>query len=68
MKFAIAALLGATVHGFAKNIKGSPCLLRTNNGPQEGNVRTPLEPLEDLPEQVLWNNINGTSYLTNIRN
>jgi cathepsin X len=24
--------------------------------------------MADLPEQVLWNNVNGTSYLTNIRN
>ena len=34
MKFAIAALLGATVHGLVKNIKGSPCLVRNmSNGP-----------------------------------
>jgi len=24
--------------------------------------------MDDLPEQILWNNHNGTNYLTNIRN
>lgn len=31
------------------------------------NVREPLTPVDDLPEQWIWNDINGTNYLTNIR-
>jgi cathepsin X len=31
-------------------------------------VHTPLVHSTDLPEQWLWNDVNGTNYLTNVRN
>ena len=63
MKFAIAALLGATA--FA--MKGEPCRIRNPNR-AEPRIKDPLVPMNDLPTQKLWNNVDGTSYLTNIRN
>ena len=63
MKFAIAALLGATA--FA--MKGEPCRIRNPNRAAP-RIKDPLVPMDDLPTQKLWNNVDGTSYLTNIRN
>ena len=68
MKFAVAALLGASVFGLRRNIKGSPCLVRSSNEPQPGLIKTPLTPMDDLPKSFVWNNVDGTNYLTNIRN
>jgi len=67
MKYTAIALACASVQAGTKVSKESPC--RVSNGlPQPGNVITPLEPVEDLPEQWIWNNIEGVSYLTNLRN
>ena len=44
-----------------------PCRIENSNrGPP--HVREALEHLADLPEQVLWNNVNGTNFLTNVWN
>jgi cathepsin X len=64
--FTVSALLGALV--VAKNFGH----VRPERMPQD-NVRTPLKPLKDLPEQVLWNdmtvaNTNATNFLTNVYN
>lgn len=32
------------------------------------NVRTPLIPVNDAPATWSWNNVNGTNFLTNVRN
>ena len=34
----------------------------------EDYVRTPLTHLKDLPDEFLWNDNNGTNYLTNVFN
>ena len=68
MKFAIACIL--SVAAFAKMRKVShetPCRIRNPNRAPE-RVHTPLVHMEELPSEVLWNNYNGTSYVTNIRN
>ena len=31
-------------------------------------VRKALVPVNDIPETWIWNNVNGTNYLTNVRN
>jgi hypothetical protein len=31
-------------------------------------VRKPLVHVTDIPETWIWNNVNGTNYLTNVRN
>lgn len=31
-------------------------------------VREPLLPLATLPKQIFWNDVNGTNFLTNVRN
>jgi cathepsin X len=40
----------------------------SNGLPQPGNIIKPLEPVDDLPEQWIWNNVEGVNYLTNLRN
>jgi len=32
------------------------------------NVRKALVPTNDVPETWIWNNVNGTNFLTNVRN
>ena len=73
MKYATyLALVGvSTTEAASKNLKfidpSAPC--RKSNGlPKKDLIKSPLKPVKDLPEQYIWNNIDGTSYLTNIRN
>ena len=64
--FALAALVAAVC---ARNRKVSvdyPSYIP--NFTEQGVVREPLTPVNDLPEQWIWNNVNGTNYLTNVRN
>ena len=68
MKFAISALLGATVIATGRKVsKSAPCRVRNLNR-AEPRIIAPLVPMNDLPTQALWNNIDGVSYLTNVRN
>ena len=64
--FALAALVAAVS---ARNRKVSvdyPSYIP--NFTEQGVVRETLTPVNDLPEQWIWNNINGTNFLTNVRN
>ena len=68
MKFTAQALLLAS-SAYAKKFidPESPCR-RVSTEKKEENVTEPLAPVENLPEQWIWNNIEGVNYLTNIRN
>jgi hypothetical protein len=67
MKFAVFCLIASTAEALKYINPDAPCR-KVSNEPQLGNVREPLTPVEDLPEQFLWNNVNGTNFLTNLRN
>ena len=71
MKFAVFALLAASVSAKGKNLKfvdpSAPCR-KSSGKPQPGLIKKPLEPVESLPDQWLWNDIEGVNYLTNLRN
>ena len=66
--FAVAALM--SVCAFAKLRRASldaPCRVKSMNR-AEPRIKTPLEPVNDLPSQWLWNNVDGVNMVTNIRN
>jgi len=63
---AVALLIGST-QALKYIDPVHPCR-KTSPGPKLGNVRKPLEPVKDLPETYIWNNIDGVNYLTNLRN
>jgi len=70
MKFAVFALLAtasATEQLRKYVMPGAPCRKKSTE-PQPGLIKTPLEPVKDLPEQWIWNDVKGTNYLTNLRN
>jgi hypothetical protein len=65
--FAISAIL--SVAALAENRKidpSQPCRIRGERA--EPRIITPLEPMSDLPDSMLWNDVNGRNFLTNIRN
>ena len=63
MKTFAAAIIASTALAIIEH----PCRIRNpNRAPPK--ILQALEPLEDLPEQVLWNNVNGKNYLTNVFN
>jgi len=70
MKFETLSLLVSVTYA-EKNRRytdaSSPC--RVSNGlPQPGHIIKPLEPVSDLPETHIWNNVDGVNYLTNLKN
>ncbi len=66
--FAVTALLSVVSLAALRKIDPEqPCRVRNLNR-ADPIVKTPLTPVADLPAQTLWNNVNGTNYLTNIRN
>ena len=65
--FAVIALLSVTAFGLRKIDPEAPCRRRSLNR-RAPRINKPLEPVNDLPAQWLWNDVEGTSYLTNIRN
>jgi len=72
MKYTELALLVSVAYA-KKNAKytspDSPCRKPTLTVEQKtGYVREPLQPVADLPEQHIWNDVDGVNYLTNIRN
>ena len=67
MKFTIACLLAVAAVANRKVSHETPCRVRNLNRAAP-RVHTPLNPMAELPKEVLWNNVNGVSYLTNIRN
>jgi len=70
MKYATMSLLLATAQaGNRKVDPESPCRTSTYlSKPMPGYVREPLQDVEDLPENWLWNSVDGVNYLTNLRN
>merc|ERR1719329_1680155 len=66
MKYATMSLLLATAQ--AGNRKGdleSPCRTSTYlSKPMPGYVREPLQDVEDLPENWLWNSVDGVNEVT----
>ena len=66
--FAIAALLGAVSLAALRRIDPEAPCRRSSGNRAEPRIKTPLEPVNDLPAQWNWNNIDGVNYVTNIRN
>lgn len=70
MKFETLTLLVSASYA-KKNLKYidpvHPCR-KTSGKPQPGYVVKALEPVADLPDQHIWNNVDGVNYLTNLRN
>ena len=68
-KLTLALLLGS-VMAAEKTLKKvdpkHPCR-KSSNKPKPGNARQPLTAVE-LPETLIWNDVEGVNYLTNIRN
>ena len=60
----VAALLLAGV--VAQRDNGAPCRVKSKV-PIEPVVRSQLTPVE-LPENFVWNNVNGVNYMTNLKN
>ena len=70
MRFAVFALI-ATASATEEVRKfvhpDAPCR-KVSAEPKVENVREPLQHVEDLPEQWIWNDVEGVNYLTNLRN
>jgi len=67
--FAVCALLGAAslAHITRRCDPKHPCRIRNlNRG--EPRIHTALTPVNDLPAQWEWTNVDGKSLVTNIRN
>lgn len=70
--FCIFALLAGAVYASHEKPRlkfvdpSAPCRKKSSR-PILSNALVPLEPVT-APEQWIWNDIDGTSYLTNIRN
>ncbi len=65
MKTTIAALLFAGA--FALHNKGTPCRVKSSTI-IEPVVKSTLKHVEIPDTNFVWNNINGVSYLTNLKN
>ena len=66
MRFAALMLLLCTAEA-SRIDRTAPCR-KPSTKPKIENVREPLVPVDDLPDNLNWNSVNGTNYLTNIRN
>jgi cathepsin X len=72
MKYAAyLALVGVSAKAGSKNLKfvdpEAPCR-KSDGKPKIELVKKPLEPVDDIPETFIWNNVDDVNYLTNIRN
>jgi len=68
---ALLVLLGVAVHASDKpklryNDPSQPCH-KASPRPLTSNIRKPLEKVS-LPDQHIWNNVDGVNYLTQLRN
>ena len=45
----------------------TPCRRKAST-PIKDHIKEPLQPVSDIPDNWVWNDINGVNYLTNIRN
>lgn len=69
-KFAAIALLGATVFADAERRRvtdDQPCEVKPDIMP-EVRVLKPLIPVNSVPANWDWSNVDGVNYLTNMRN
>ena len=57
-----------TIAVLASSVMARESCYKPTDKPKTGFIKKPLEPVDDLPREQIWNNINGTNYLTNIRN
>ena len=64
--FAVALIASTAIAG-RYGLIDNPCRIRNENRVPP-RVHTELEILEDLPEQVLWSNVDGKNFLTNVFN
>jgi len=62
--FVIALFFGVSLAGLRD--AGKPCRRKSLKHIQPV-VKNPLKPV-NLPDQWIWNNVNNTNYLTNLRN
>jgi len=67
MKQTIIALLVSNTVALKFIDPESPCR-KVSTEPKVENPGAALEPVTDLPETHIWNNVDGVSYLTNLRN
>ena len=67
MRSFVVALIASTAAAGRYGLTGAPCRIRNPNR-AEPRILSALEHLEDLPEQVLWNQKDGTNFLTNVFN
>jgi len=67
----VALLAGTQAMGSGPKLTkvdpSNPCHLESE-GPKPQKVLKPLEPVNSLPKQWIWNNIDGVNYLTNMKN
>jgi len=70
--FAVFALLACLASAIPEDIKPrrvskeTPCRIKPEVMPED-KIVTPLEPVNELPEQWLWNDVNGVNFLTTVR-
>ena len=62
--FVVALLLGSAI---AMRQGDQPCRKKSRT-PIKTVERAPLKHVSELPQQWIWNNVNGVNYLTNLRN
>jgi cathepsin X len=64
----IGLACSAMALNFAEQLKKEPCYVKSNVGVQ-GNLDADYAYDHDsVPDEVMWNNVNGTNYLTLIKN
>ena len=68
LKFAVVAVSAvASVNALRRVSPDQPCSVKPEIIPENRVVKA-LEPVDDLPTNFDWSNVNGTNYLTNVRN
>jgi hypothetical protein len=67
MRSFAAALIASTAFAGKYTSVEHPCRIR-NPDRAPPRILKALEHVEDLPEQVRWDNVDGTNYLTNVFN
>ena len=66
MRAFAATLIASTA--IASRYIERPCRIGNNDNRGPPNIRKALEHVADVPDQFLWNNVEGVNYLTNIWN
>jgi len=63
-----ATVMSLLLYGAVNALVHHKCHLNSKREFPEGVLGKNVEPLEDIPEEWLWNDINGTNFLTNVWN